>query len=169
MSLPSVLSEQHIADAFNALFDYVVALPPGSAGEDAPIFSYLLTPKQKYEIDKACTENGWLMINCVGILIDLEAIRHPLGTRRVKDGITNDEIKRIIAAAYSPKSIVRANRNHGQQALMLNNQRKVPIGNEGSVFFGMAVLEIKTDGTRNYLAPVTCYHANEAKSRAISR
>jgi hypothetical protein len=169
MSLPSVLSEQHIADAFNALFDYVVALPLGSAGLDAPIFSFLLTPKQKFEIDKVCTENKWPMINCIGILIDLVAIRHPLGTRRAKDGITNDEIKRIIATAYSPRSIVRANRNHGQQALMLNNQRKVPIGKGGTVFFGMAVLEIKTDGARNYLTPVTCYHANEAKSRAISR
>lgn len=169
MSLPTVLSEQHIADAFNALFDYVVALPPGNAGLDAPIFSYLLTPKQKFEIDNVCIQNGWPMINCIGILIDLEAIRHPLGTRRAKDRITDDEIKRIIATAYSPKSIVRANRDHGKQALMLNNQRKVPIGKGGAVFFGMAVLEIKTDGARNYLAPVTCYHANEAKSRAISR
>lgn len=169
MSLPTVLSEKHIADAFNALFDYVVLLPPGSAVHDAPIFSYLLTPKQKSEIDRVCIENGWPIVNCIGILIDVEAIRHPLATRRAKDRITDDEIKRIIAAAYSPKSLVKANRNHNQQALILNNQRKVPVGKGGTVFYGMAVLEIRTDGARNYLAPVTCYHASEAKSRAISK
>lgn len=139
----------------------------GAKASDAPIFSYLLTQKQRDEIDRVCAANRWPRINCAGILIDVNAIKHPLETRRYKDVVTDDEIKAIIIKSYSPRSLIRVNRDRGQQALILNTHQKIKVG--GTTYHAMAVLQIKSDGARNYLAPVTCYHATEAKVRAIVR
>lgn len=168
MSGYTIRSEQWLADAFAALFDFVLALPTSGANPaDAPCFTYLLTQKQRDEIDRVCVQHGWPMINCPGILIDVDSIRHPLGTRQAKDGVTDGEVKLMLTKSYSHRSLVRANRGRDQQAIILNNQQSIRVG--GDAFHAMAILEIKSDGLRNYLAPVTCYHANEAKVRAIQR
>lgn len=158
-------SESKLADAFDAMFDYVVANPGAKAG--APEFSYILTQRQMDEVNRVCAANGWPTINCYGIHIDVNAIQHPIDSRRYKDGISDNEIKAIIRRAYSPRSIVRENRHpdHPHQALIFNTHQKVKIGR--TAYHGMAIIEIRTDGAKNYLAPVTCYHATEAKVRAI--
>src|SRR5688572_3486968 len=111
MSISAFQSEQLLAAAFDALFAFVVSMPQtGNKEDDAPVFSYLLTPKQKDQIDRVCSENGWPQINCLGILINVDAVRHPLTTRRAKDRISDDEIRQIIQKAYSARSLIRVNR-----------------------------------------------------------
>ena len=166
MAFTAYQSELCLAAAFDALFDFVIAVHNGQANAvDAPVFTYLLTPKQRAEIDRVCTENNWPLINCPGILIDVNAIWHPIEARRAKDRLADTAIREIIRKAYSPRSMVRTNREHGEQALIFNTHQKIVIGS--SAYHGLAVLEIRSDGPTNYLAPVTCYHATEAKVRAI--
>ena len=169
-------SEKLLAHAFKALFDFVVSMDAtGAKDEEAPAFSYILTPKQVDEIDRVCDANQWQKITTHGIEIGVSAIQHVLKARRLKDEITDAEILEIIAKAYSPRSLLRQNRDHGQQSLIFNTHQKVKVGN--TAFHGLAVLELKTEvigiganaKVRTYLAPVTCYHANEAKIRAIQR
>ncbi|WP_431769091.1 hypothetical protein, partial [Xanthomonas campestris] len=48
------------AHAFKALFDFVVSMDAtGAKDEEAPAFSYILTPKQVDEIDRVCDANQW--------------------------------------------------------------------------------------------------------------
>lgn len=160
------MGEQDLAQAFHALFDFVAAVPVACAKDaDAPIFTYLLTPKQLADLEIECQTNGWPSITCPGILIDAEAVRHPLRTRTSKDGITEAEIRTIVIKAYSQSSMVRSNRGRDKQAIVLNANQKVQVG--ATTFYAMAIVQIEVSGDRCYLAPVTAYHANEAKARAI--
>ena len=168
MEIPSFKAEIQLADAFDALFDFIAAMPAtGASPDQAPIFSYLLTQRQMDEVNRVCAAKGWPLINCQGICIDINAIEHPLDARRQKDGLNDAQIKEIIRKAYSPRSLVRVNNHvsHDQQALIFNTHQKVIVG--ATSYHGMAVVEVRSDGARNYLAPVTCFHANEAKVRAI--
>ncbi|KGK63962.1 hypothetical protein [Xanthomonas citri] len=169
-------SEKLLAQAFKALFDFVVSMDAMEAkDEEAPAFSYMLTPKQVDDIDRVCDANQWPKITTHGIEIGVKAIQHVLTARRDKDGITDAEILEVITKAYSPRSLLRENRKYGQQSLIFNTHQKVKVGN--TAFHGLAVLELKTEviGTgahakvRRYLAPITCYHANEDKIRSIQR
>ncbi|MGE6334621.1 hypothetical protein [Stenotrophomonas sp. NPDC077659] len=107
-------------------------------------------------------------------MFSVEDVRHILDARSKKDGLNAEQIGTIVAKAYSPKSLVIPNpptedssttRRSDQQSLMLNTQQKVTIGS--TKYYGVAVLEIRAEGARRYLAPVTCYHATEAKKRRI--
>lgn len=156
--------ELALAHAFKDLVAHVVA---GGSRLAAPSFTYLMTPKQFSAAQKICADNAWPVVNCWGILIDHDAIYHPLQTRVAKDGCSSDEVREILVKAYGPNSIVRINRQRGAQALLLNAHQRVTVGT--SSYYSLAVLEVRTDGHRNYLAPVTAYHATEAKMRAIKR
>lgn len=161
-------SELRLAEAFDALFDFVAGMSASdSTASVAPEFTYLLTQRQLDEVNRICEASGWPIINCWGIHIDINAIRHPIDARSYKDSIGHDEIKAIIRKAYSPRSMIRRNKHasHDHQALIFNTHQKIKIGSTS--YHGMAVLEVRTQGARNYLAPVTCYHATEAKVRAI--
>lgn len=155
MEIPSFKSETQLADAFDALFDFVAAMPTtGAPPEEAPIFSYLLTQRQMDQVNRVCTSKGWPLINCQGICIDINTIGHPLYARRQKDGLSDAQIKAVIRKAYSPRSSVRVNNHadHDQQALIFNTHQKVVIG--ATSYHGMAVVEVRSDGARNYLASV---------------
>ncbi|MEB1944061.1 hypothetical protein [Xanthomonas campestris] len=56
-------SEKLLAQAFKALFDFVVSMDAtGAKDEEAPAFSYNLTPKQVDEIDRVCDANQTFML-----------------------------------------------------------------------------------------------------------
>ncbi|MCO1999807.1 hypothetical protein FA420_30825, partial [Pseudomonas aeruginosa] len=98
-------SDLALADAFKELIHVVVSMRdagvPLSQVQHAPIFSYLMTPKQFDRIKKICMQKGWEVPNQRGILIDLEAVAHPLDARESKDNCTVDEALAILVAAYS--------------------------------------------------------------------
>lgn len=159
-----------LQDAFIALV--VIALArrrssdPRVNDEGMPSFSYLLTPKQFDRVRKICRERGWDVPNQRGILIDLEAVAHPLAARMTKDGCTAAQVMEILLAAYSPQSQVGLNKPKHAQAIVFNTRQKVRIGKAS--FYAVAVVKVRVEGGRKYLAPVTAYHATEAKIRNIS-
>jgi hypothetical protein len=166
-----------LENRFKALVDFVANQPSsGLPASDAPVFAYLLTPKQCDEIDRLCDANGWGRVTTYGVMFSVNDVRHILDSRMSKDGLTPAQIGLVVAKAYSPRSLVIPNpppedstsvRRSHQQSLMLNTHQKVVIGT--MKYYGVAILEIKAEGPRRYLAPVTCYHATEAKKRRIHR
>lgn len=166
MGKPEALAQSAFADAISALID--IALTRNRcAGDDLDgAFTYLLTPKQFDRIRKVCKEQGWDVPNQRGILIDLEAVAHPLKSRMSKDHCTAGEVLEILLAAYSAQSQIGLNRPKHAQAIVFNTRRKVRVGN--SSFYAIAVVKVRVEGARKYLAPVTAYHATEAKIRNIS-
>jgi len=173
--LLAMQAENALAARFQALVDFVAnQCSSGLPDSEAPEFGYLLTPKQGDEIDRLCDASGWARLTTYGVMISVDDVRHILESRMSKDGLTPAEIGLVVAKAYSPRSLVIANppsqdsssvRRSDQQSLMLNTQQKVVLG--PMKYYGVAVLEIKAEGPRRYLAPVTCYHATEAKKRRI--
>lgn len=126
-------------------------------------------------MDRVCDENGWERLNCYAVMVNAPDIRHVLNSRKTKDGLYSEQIADIVAKAYSPRSLIRHNppsigcaeRTSDQQSIMLNTQQKLNL--DGSAYYATAILDIRVDGSRRYLAPVTCYHATEAKKRKILR
>ncbi|CAD7740297.1 MULTISPECIES: hypothetical protein [Xanthomonas] len=161
-------SEKMLARAFSQLFSFALAVPAARKNvEVAYTFSYLLTPKQVDEINRVCLAQGWPQVTVRGIEITVAAIHHVCDSRSTKDALTNEQILEIITKAYSPRSTIRTNRNHDQQSLIFNTHQKLKVG-EG-MYHGLAVLQLLNAGPITYLAPVTCYHATEAKIRAINK
>lgn len=156
-------------DAFIALVEIALvrrrSADHGTNDEVVPAFSYLLTPKQFDRVRKICKEKGWDVPNQRGVLIDLEAVAHPLDARMTKDQCTVEEVVEILLAAYSPQSQVGLNKPKHLQAIVFNTRQKVRIGKAS--FYAVAVVRIRVEGGRKYLAPVTAYHATEAKIRSI--
>jgi hypothetical protein len=158
-------NDEALAEAFRTLVDLVASMRgagvPLSQVQHAPLFSYLLTPRQFDRIKRICRSNGWQEPNCRGVLIDLNAVDHPLSARNDKDGCTAE----ILLHAYSAYSQIGQNKPKYSQGLVFNTGRKVRVG--GADFYAVAVVQVETDGARKYLAPVTAYHATEAKIRGI--
>lgn len=168
MTRSTYLGEQDLALAFHALFDFVATAPAsGERDSDAPSFTYLLTPKQMSEINARCKSEGWPPITCRGIPISPNAIRHALQARSGKDQLTEAEVRKIMIAAYSQDCTIHVNRGRDKQAVVLNARRKVQIG--ATAYNAMAIVQVTATTSRNYLAPVTAYHAAEAKVRAIKQ
>ena len=171
----SYQAEVHLERCIRELVEFVTTQSEtGRCDAEGPAFAYLLTQKQADEIDRVCDASGWGRINCYGVLIAPKDIRHILTARASKDGLTAAEVAAIVIRAYNPRSLLRNNplsQEHGDfrrssiQSVMLNTHQKLLLG--GSGYYGVAILEIRQDGARRYLAPVTCYHATEAKKRRI--
>lgn len=163
-------SDLALADAFKELMHVVVSMRdagvPLSQVQHAPIFSYLMTPKQFDRIKKICMQKGWEVPNQRGILIDLEAVAHPLDARESKDNCTIDEALAILVAAYSAYSQIGLNKPKHSQAIVFNTGRQVQVAR--NKYYAVAVVEVRVEGRKKYLAPVTAYHATEAKIRNIS-
>jgi hypothetical protein len=169
----SVQGEYELAARFRKLVESV-AQSRRKNDADSFAFAYLLTPKQADEIDRVCDENRWERVNCYAIMIKPGYIRHVLAARKDKDGLSVAEIAAVVAKAYSPRSLLRINppsgetsndRRRDRQSVILNTQQKVLL--RGTPYYATAILEIRIEGCRRYLAPVTCYHATEAKKRRI--
>lgn len=161
--------DESLASAFRELMDVVISMRNAGVSlnqvQHAPEFTYLMTPKQFDRIRRICRENKWPQPNCRGILIDLQAVAHPLESRETKDHCTPEEALAILVNAYCIYSEVGMNRPKHSQAIFFNTARKVRVG-KGD-FYALAVVKVCEAGGRRYLAPVTAYHATEAKIRNI--
>lgn len=164
------LGDESLAEAFRELMNVVISMR--NSGVDlrqvrhAPEFTYLLTPKQFDRIKRICRDMRWPEPNRKGILIDLQAVAHPLDSRESKDNCTVDEALEILVNAYCAYSQVGLNKPKHAQGIMFNTGRKVKVGS-GS-YYALAVVKVCEEGGIRYLAPVTAYHATEAKIRKIS-
>ncbi len=97
--------------------------------------------------------------------MDLQAVAHPLASRSRKDGCTPQETLSILVNAYCAYSQIGLNKPKHTQGILFNTGRKVRIGD--AMYFAVAVLQVCTEGGEKYLAPVTAYHATEAKLKNI--
>lgn len=167
---PTQLGDASLAEAFTELMSIVINMQ--QAGVDlshvteSPVFTYLLTPKQFDRIKKICRENQWPEPNCRGILIDLEAVAHPLDTRGTKDACTPAEVLAILIQAYCAYSEVGTNKPKYRQGIMFN-RRKVKVG-KGS-YCAVAVVEVCVEGSETYLKPVTAFHATDSRVRGMTQ
>ena len=102
-----------------------------------------------------------------GIHITLASVQHVFSARKKKDKSSNQFVAQILELAYHDLSQVKANRLHAEQALMLNAAHRLFL--DGQKFHAVAIVAIEEDVLtgRKYLAPVTAYHATEAKIRGI--
>lgn len=130
-----------------------------------PLFTYLLTKKQFSELNRLCSKNDWPPQACHGITFYPKTLRHILTSRSEKDGLTGQECAEILAAALNARSSVAMGKGHNQQVIVLNSVDLLKVGLTGQKYRGMLIVEV----TINNLAPITAYHASEAKSRAIMR
>mgnify|MGYP003648105503 CR=1 FL=1 len=163
------LGDESLANAFRELMEVVINMREMGVElkqvQHAPEFTYLLTPKQFDRIKRLCREKGWLVPNQRGILIDLHAIAHPLDSRESKDNCTPEEALQILINAYCAYSQIGLNKPKYAQSIIFNTGRKVRVGQTS--YYALAVVKVCEEGPRRYLAPVTAYHATEAKLRNI--
>jgi hypothetical protein len=125
-----------------------------------------MTPKQFERIRRICMQKGWDVPNCRGILIDLQAVAHPLESRESKDNCTVNEALEILVTAYCAYSQIGLNKPKSAQGIVFNTGRKVQVGK--AKYYAVAVVKVCSNGPEKYLAPVTAYHATEAKVRNIT-
>lgn len=167
---PTQLGDESLAEAFSRLLDQAVALQDAGVSlhqaQQAAEFTYLLTKKQFDRIRRICKQMSWPTPQCRGIRVGLQAIAHPLHARATKDRCTAQETLQILVSAYSAYSQVGLNKPKHAQGILFNTGRKVMIGT-GS-YYAVAVVKVCSEGGKTYLAPVTAYHATEAKIRNIS-
>jgi len=169
----SILVGRHaLEEAFKDLVAYVDVLIDAQADlakVHAPVFTYLLSPKQKSQLDKICDDHGWEKPQRYAVEINVFAIAHILKARQNKDNVPVAFIGDVLAAAYNDFSVVRVNKTHSEQALFLNPPRKLQL--EGTAWYAVAIVAIdgKDENGGRQLESRTAYHANEAKMRAMER
>jgi len=151
--------EKGIADAF---FYYVDAVDKRNHIPkelwDTGFFSYLLTSKQKANIQKICKSQGWsIPKNIQGITIQGHFIKHVLNARVGKDNITPLECADILAKSFHKNGEVGVNVEYENQGMILNSKNRVEV--KGNSRYSMAMFDVKDDN----LSPVTAYDADRAK------
>lgn len=136
---------------------------------EVPEFSYVMTAKQFNVVCRICREKEWTVPNVKGIHITLSAVEHVMSARETKDGCSPAFIAEIMAFSYHEISQVSINKKHDGQALMFNTQKRLLM--DGQKYHALAIVQVSEDEAtgRKYLAPVTAYHASEAKIRGIQR
>ncbi|WP_313575057.1 hypothetical protein [Pseudescherichia sp.] len=130
---------------------------------DRPLFSYLLTKKQLNQLNVICKNNGWPHQTCQGITIYPRYIQHIL-TSRARDGLNWVQVAELISASFCTCSEIALNKDRNMQSVMLNASKRLS-SIRGQAYYGMAILQV----SENDLAPVTAYHATEAKIKAIKK
>ncbi|MCU1791095.1 hypothetical protein CUU54_19855 [Pectobacterium polaris] len=129
----------------------------------APLFTYILTKRQLNQLNVICKKEGWPRQTCPGITIYPQQIKHII-TSRAKDGLNWIQVVDILSASFCTRSEVAMNKDRNMQGVILNaNERLSTI--PAQKYFGMAILQV----SENDLAPVTAYHATEAKIKAIKK
>jgi hypothetical protein len=167
-----LVGRQALEDAFKELVGFVDVLLNAQADlakVHAPTFTYILSPKQRSQLDQVCEQNGWAKPVRYAVEINVLAIAHILKARQNKDNVPVAFIGEILAAAYNDFSVVRVNKAHGEQALFLNPPRKLQ--HAGTAWYAVAIVAIDgadENGNRK-LESRTAYHATEAKMRAIEK
>lgn len=134
-----------------------------------PIFTYLLSGKQRDQLNRVCADNGWLLPQRCAVTLDMPAVAHVLRSREVKDKVTPAFVAKILASAYSDHSTVHVNKERGEQALFLNFPTKLVF--QGSAYHAVAIVAIDgvaVNGERE-LQSRTAYHVTERKYNAMKR
>lgn len=132
---------------------------------EAPLFTYLLTNKQFNELKVICSRAGWPPPVDRGITFFPHVLKHILTARSGKDSLTWQECAMVLTASLNPRSTVALQKDHDQQVIVLNSVDVLRVGRKQEKYRGMLIVEVSV----NDLAPVTAYHASEAKSRAIMK
>jgi len=130
---------------------------------EKPLFTYLLTKKQFNQINRICHAEGWPRQTNPGITVYPHHIKHVL-TSRAKDGLSWVQVSQILCAAFCTHSEIALNKDRDMQGVILNSVDRLTIVS-GQKHYGMAILQV----SENDLAPVTAYHASEAKIKAIKK
>lgn len=128
-----------------------------------PCFTYILTKKQFNQLKVLCSRNAWPTPLSPAVPITRSMLKHVLSSRKEKDKISLSDCAAILRNAFSPKSEMFINRDYPEQAISLNARSKIHVGGAGH--YALAIIEV----SGNNLAPVTAYHATEAKCKAIQR
>ncbi|MBP2169220.1 hypothetical protein J2125_002412 [Erwinia toletana] len=129
---------------------------------NAPLFTCLITKKQFNQLNSLCQKHNWPRQRCPGITVYPRHISHILSSR-AKDRLSWQDVAKIISLSYSARSQVALNKGRMQQGIVLNASEAIRIGK--GKYYGMAIIQV----SENSLAPVTAYHASEAKVRAITK
>lgn len=130
---------------------------------ERPLFTYLLTRKQFNQLNVICKANGWPHQTCQGITIYPRHIQHILASR-AGDGLNWLQVAELISASFCTCSEIALNKDRNMQSVMLNASKRLS-SIKGQAYYGMAILQV----SENDLAPVTAYHATEAKIKAIKK
>lgn len=130
---------------------------------ERPLFTYVLTKRQFNQLNLICHKEGWPRQTCPGITLYPHHISHVL-TSRAKDGLNWVQVAELLSASFCTRSEIAANKGRSMQGVILNGFEKLTTVT-GQKYFGMAVLQV----SENDLAPVTAYHATEAKIKAIKK
>lgn len=130
---------------------------------DRPLFTYLMTRKQLAQLNRICHAEGWPRQTCPGITLYPHHIKHVL-TSRSGDGLNWVQVAELLCAAYCTRSEISLNKDRNMQGVILNAVEKLATI-KGQKYFGMAIVQV----SENDLAPVTAYHATEAKIKAIQK
>lgn len=160
------IGDNAIRDAFFFFTELADAMDEKGLPQDVwetPCFTYLLTKKQFNQMKVLCQRNGWDLPTSPAVPITWAMFKHVLAARTSKDKLSWEECAEILATAFSVQSNVFINRDYSQQTVVLNAVKRIRVGGAG--FFAMAIVEV----SENNLAPVTAYHATEAKCKAIQR
>lgn len=160
------IGDSAVRDAFFFFTEHVDSLGEQFVSDDMwkmPCFTYILTRKQFNQMKVVCQRNEWSIPTSPAIPITREMIKHVLSSRKVKDKLSWQDCAEILATAFSVQSNVFVNRDYSEQTIVLNASSRVNVGGAG--FYAMAIVDV----SENNLAPVTAYHATEAKCKAIQR
>lgn len=131
-------------------------------------FCYLLTQKQQDAIKNICLKEGWDIPHCKGVEINVSTIDHILSSRMGDRGVTPEFITALLLASYNQFSEVYLNKKNGEQAVILNSIKKLPLNN--TVWYAVAIvsLDARIGGVKR-LKSVTAYHADDKKIRGIKK
>lgn len=164
----SKIGEVALDVAFDDLMSICTALEQAGlhvrSAKSAPVFSYLLSPKQYAQVRQLASEEGWPVPNCRGILIDLNAINHPRESR-AKESVSAQQTAEILKVVYGKFSRLGVNKKYDKQALIFNSGKA--LNWNGTNYYAVAVLVVDEKDGRVFLRPVTAYHSTDAKIKKI--
>ncbi|EDT2962897.1 hypothetical protein LSB85_004689 [Salmonella enterica] len=129
---------------------------------ERPLLTYLMTKKQFNQLNNLCQRNGWPRQERPGITIYPHHLQHVLSSRS-KDGLDWKMVSNVLSASFCTHSEVALNKGRNQQGIILNSFQAIRLGKEK--YYGMVILQV----SEKDLAPVTAYHASEAKIKAIKK
>lgn len=156
------IGDDAVCDAFFYFAEQVDAMGDDTIPKevwDTPCFTYILTKRQFNQMKVICQKNDWRIPTSPAVPITWAMFRHVLNARNKKDKLSWQDCAAILSAAFSVQSHVFVNRDYNEQTVVLNATRRIKVGGAG--FFALAIVDV----SENKLAPVTAYHATEAKCK----
>lgn len=129
-----------------------------------PFFTYLMTKKQFAQAKRICLAQGWPPLEHPGIPIRASFIAHVLKSRGGKDDLDLAQVIEVLISAFNKRSEIYLWDENEQQGIMINASDKLK-SIKSKTYYGTAILQ----ATIYDLAPVTAYHATEAKITTVRK